>query len=148
MSSPRTRWAPLLACACDIRRHTSTFPAGADPNFAAAGLLRPPLAPSERSLAPDLVAPINLGFRLRAILGVSIRAEVVRIMLTAQARWMTAQMSAGLAERERPSGRAGQYGSAPLAVTGTLDLGLGTAGILSHASENAANDWVLGRLMF
>jgi hypothetical protein len=34
--------------------------------------------------------------------------------------------------------------SAPLAVTGTLDLGLGTAGVLSHAPEIAANDWVLG----
>lgn len=50
-------------------------------------------------------------------------------------------MSAELAERERPpSGRAGQCGSAPLAVTGTLDLGFGTAGILSHASKNAANN--------
>lgn len=62
-----------------------------DPDFAAAGLLRPPLVPSGKSLAPDLATPINLGFRLRAILGVSIRAEIVRIMLTVQAPWMTAQ---------------------------------------------------------
>jgi hypothetical protein len=62
-----------------------------DPDFAAAGLLRPPLAPSGKSLAPNLATPINLDFRLRAILGVSIRAEIVRIMLTAQAPWMTAQ---------------------------------------------------------
>jgi hypothetical protein len=62
-----------------------------DPDFAAAGLLRPPPVPSGKSLAPDLATPINLDFRLRAILGVSIRAEVVRIMLTAQAPWMTAQ---------------------------------------------------------
>lgn len=63
----------------------------ADPDFAAAGLLRPPLTPSGKSLAPDLAIPINLGFRLRAILGVGIRAEIVRIMLTVQAPWMTAQ---------------------------------------------------------
>jgi hypothetical protein len=62
-----------------------------DPDFAAAGLLRPPLAPSGKSLQPDLSMPINLGFRLRAILGVGIRAEVLRIMLTVQAPWMTAQ---------------------------------------------------------
>lgn len=63
----------------------------ADPDFAVAGLLRPPLAPSGKSLAPGFATPINLDFRLRAILGVSIRAEIVRIMLTAQAPWMTAQ---------------------------------------------------------
>jgi hypothetical protein len=62
-----------------------------DPDFAAAGLLRPPLASSGKSLAPDLATPINLGFRLRAILGVSVRAEIVRIMLTARTPWMTAQ---------------------------------------------------------
>jgi hypothetical protein len=61
-----------------------------DPDFAAAGLLRPPLAPSGKSLAPDFVAPINLGFRLRAILGVGIRAEIVRIMLNSQAPGMSA----------------------------------------------------------
>jgi hypothetical protein len=63
----------------------------ADPDFVTAGLLRPSLTPSEKSLPPDLSTPINLDFRLRAILGVSIRAEVVRIMLTVQAPWMTAQ---------------------------------------------------------
>lgn len=63
----------------------------ADPSFAAAGLLRPPLAPSRKSCAPDLAAPINLGLRLRAILGVGIRAEVIRVMLGMRAPWMTAQ---------------------------------------------------------
>ncbi len=72
------------------------FPGGgpvteADPSFAAAGLLRPPLTPSRKSGAPDLVAPINLDLRLRAILGVGIRAEVIRVMLGMRAPWMTAQ---------------------------------------------------------
>jgi hypothetical protein len=62
-----------------------------EPSFEAAGLLRSRLLPSHKSRAPDLAAPINLGFRLRAILGVGIRAEVIRIMLTIRAPWMTAQ---------------------------------------------------------
>jgi hypothetical protein len=64
----------------------------ADPDFAAAGLLRPVLLPSGKSGAPDLETPINFAFRLRAILGVSIRAEVVRVMLTSRPSPATAQM--------------------------------------------------------
>jgi hypothetical protein len=65
-----------------------------DPAFAAEGLLRPVLHPSGKSVAPDLMTPINLAFRLRAILGVGIRAEVVRIMLTGPPAPATAQMLA------------------------------------------------------
>lgn len=61
----------------------------ADPSFAEAGLLRPPLAPSRKSHSPDLSAPINLDLRMRAILGVGIRAEVIRVMLGVDAPWMT-----------------------------------------------------------
>jgi hypothetical protein len=62
----------------------------ADPDFAAQGLLRPPAEPSRKSQAPDLGSPINFDFRLRAMLGVGIRAEVVRIMLCVHAPQMTA----------------------------------------------------------
>src|SRR5271154_3333409 len=65
-----------------------------DLDFAAAGLLRPALTPSGRSVTPDLMTPINLAFRLRAILGVGIRSEVVRIMLTSRSALATAQMLA------------------------------------------------------
>ena len=65
-----------------------------DPDFAAAGYLRPVLLPSGKSVAPDLMTPINLAFRLRAILGVGIRAESVRIMLTGREGAMSAQMLA------------------------------------------------------
>jgi hypothetical protein len=65
-----------------------------DPDFAAAGLLRPLLSPSGKSVAPDLMTAINLAFRLRAILGVGIRSEVVRIMLTSRPAVATAQMLA------------------------------------------------------
>ena len=66
----------------------------ADPDFAAAGLLRAVLLPSRKSVTPDLETPINFAFRLRAILGVSIRAEVVRVMLTSRPSPATAQMLA------------------------------------------------------
>jgi hypothetical protein len=62
----------------------------ADPDFAANGLLRPLVQPSYKSQAPDLRSPINFDFRLRAMLGVGIRAEVVRIMLCVHASRMTA----------------------------------------------------------
>lgn len=55
--------------------------ADADPDFAAHGLLRPLAEPSGKSQAPDVRRPINFDFRLREVLGVGIRAEVVRIML-------------------------------------------------------------------
>jgi len=62
----------------------------ADPDFAAQGLLRPSAEPSRKSQAPNLRSPINFDFRLRAMLGVGIRAEVVRIMLCVHAPQMTA----------------------------------------------------------
>jgi hypothetical protein len=65
-----------------------------DRSFAAAGLERPPLAPSHKSRAPETSAPINLAFRLRQILGVGIRAEVVRILLGVSAPRVTAQVLA------------------------------------------------------
>jgi hypothetical protein len=82
----------------------------ADPSFEAAGLLRPPLVPSQKSHTPDLGAPINLGLRLRAILGVGIRAEVIRVMLGMQAPWMTAQalaQTSGYAKRNVHDALAG-----------------------------------------
>jgi hypothetical protein len=73
-----------------------------DENFAAAGWSRPPLSLSHKSRPPDPTAPINLAFRLRQILGVGIRAEVVRILLSTQAPWVNAQtlaQSTGYAKR-------------------------------------------------
>jgi hypothetical protein len=62
-----------------------------DEDFAAAGWLRPVLAPSHKSQHPDTTAPINLAFRLRQILGVGIRSEVVRVLLGTEAPWVNAQ---------------------------------------------------------
>lgn len=54
-----------------------------DPAFAAYGFLRPALEPSGKAGTPDVKAPINFAFRLRHLLGVSARAEIVRHLLTA-----------------------------------------------------------------
>jgi hypothetical protein len=73
---------PLFAAAGTLR--------DVDPAFAKAGLLRTPLEPSGKSQAPDLSLPIDLDFRLRGVFGVSIRAEVLRILLCTTAPLMTA----------------------------------------------------------
>lgn len=81
-----------------------------DEDFAAAGWSRPPLSPSHKSRPPDPTAPINLAFRLRQILGVGIRAEVVRILLSTQAPWVNAQTlarSTGYAKRNVHDALAG-----------------------------------------
>ncbi len=81
-----------------------------DEDFASAGWLRPPLSPSHKSRLPDPMAPINLAFRLRQILGVGIRAEVVRVLLTTEAPWINAQTlarSTGYAKRNVHDALAG-----------------------------------------
>ncbi|HEY2053388.1 MAG TPA: hypothetical protein VGH14_05585 [Solirubrobacterales bacterium] len=62
-----------------------------DPAFLAQGFLKPPAEPSGKSRAPDVDLPINFAFRLRLLLGVSVRAEVARALLTTDAPWMNAQ---------------------------------------------------------
>lgn len=73
-----------------------------DPAFAAAGFLRPVAKPSGKAGRPALDAPINFAFRLRELLGVGVRAEVVRFLLTVHAPAVNAQLvarSAGFAKR-------------------------------------------------
>jgi hypothetical protein len=73
-----------------------------DEDFAGAGWLRPPLSPSHKSRPPDPMTPINLAFRLRQILGVGVRAEAIRVLLTTDAPWVNAQTlarSTGYAKR-------------------------------------------------
>jgi hypothetical protein len=81
-----------------------------DQEFASAGWLRPALSPSHKSQPPDPKAPINLAFRLRQILGVGVRAEVMRILLTTEVPWMNAQTlarSTGYAKRNVHDALAG-----------------------------------------
>lgn len=56
-----------------------------DAAFARYGFARPPLNASGKSQAPRLRDPISFAFRLRRLLGVGVRAEVVRALLTIRA---------------------------------------------------------------
>ncbi len=62
-----------------------------DPAFLAQGFVKPRSEPSGKSQAPNLTLTINLSFRLRLLLGVSVRAEVVRVLLATDTPWMNAQ---------------------------------------------------------
>ncbi|HWN72686.1 MAG TPA: hypothetical protein VNN15_02635 [Solirubrobacterales bacterium] len=73
-----------------------------DPAFFAHGFLKSWTEPARRSSSPDLLAPINFAFRLRSLLGVGARAEVVRTLLTVEAPEMSLQaiaLSSGFAKR-------------------------------------------------
>lgn len=84
---PRARLAPRPSHEAADREPVPLFhglaaPVRApDPAFAAVGLLRPAVGSSD-AVQPDLRAPINLALRLRELLGVGVRAEVVRFLLT------------------------------------------------------------------
>jgi hypothetical protein len=74
----------------------------ADETFRAYGWLKAPTERSGKSQPPNLLAPINLAFRLRQILGIGARAEVARFLLTVNAPSVTAQVvtsSAAYAKR-------------------------------------------------
>jgi len=103
-----------------------------DEDFAALGLLRPPLARSHKSRPPDSMAHINLAFRLRQILGVGIRAEVVRVLLTIEAPWANAQTLA----------RSTDY--AKRNVHDAL-VGLSTAGVVSAFTVDAEQRYAADR---
>jgi hypothetical protein len=52
-----------------------------DQAFLAHGWLKPPSGPELRSGPPDMTAPVSFALRLRQLLGLGARAEVVRILL-------------------------------------------------------------------
>ncbi|TMK58564.1 MAG: hypothetical protein E6G51_02095 [Actinobacteria bacterium] len=62
-----------------------------DPAFLAQGFLKPLSEPTGKSQSPDLRLPINFAFRLRLLLGIGVRAEAVRVLLTAETPWMEVQ---------------------------------------------------------
>jgi hypothetical protein len=80
-----------------------------DPAFARHGLARPPLDPSGKSQPPRLTTPISFAFRLRRLLGVGVRAEVIRALLTIRAPRLSGKIiaaSAGFAQRNVREGLA------------------------------------------
>jgi hypothetical protein len=73
-----------------------------DPAFAEHGFARTHLQPSGKSQPPRLMEPIAFAFRLRRLLGVGVRAEVMRALLTIRANWLSGRIvtaSAGFAQR-------------------------------------------------
>jgi hypothetical protein len=62
-----------------------------DPAFLAQGFLKPRSELDGKSQTPNLRLPINFAFRLRLLLGVGVRAEVIRVLLATDRPWMNAQ---------------------------------------------------------
>lgn len=80
-----------------------------DPAFAAHGFARSRLEPSGKSQPPRLTEPIAFAFRMRRLLGVGVRAEVMRALLTIRANWVSGRIvtaSAGFAQRNVREGLA------------------------------------------
>lgn len=80
-----------------------------DPAFARRGFARPPLSLSGKSQPPRLQDPINFAFRLRRLLGIGVRAEVVRVLLTIRAPRLSSGVitaAAGFAQRNVREGLA------------------------------------------
>ncbi|MDQ3741021.1 MAG: YegP family protein, partial [Actinomycetota bacterium] len=92
-----------------------------DEAFAAHGLLRPVTSPSGKSQPPDLLAPINIAFRLRQLLGVTARAEVVRTLLTMDVQRVSAAVvarAAGYHQRNVGEVLASLQSAGVVSVTG------------------------------
>jgi hypothetical protein len=88
-----------------------------DPAFLAQGFMKPRSQPSGKSQAPDLNEPINFAFRLRLLLGIGVRAEAMRVLLTTQAPRVDVQtlaVSTGYTKRNV------QEGVAALSAAGVL----------------------------
>jgi hypothetical protein len=84
---PKARFASVARPASgEVLEHLffdDRFPvAHVDDAFAEHGWLRPAVSGRSKSGPPDLEAPINLSFRLRHLLGLAARAEVVRLLFT------------------------------------------------------------------
>lgn len=83
-----------------------------DPAFATHGLARTRLTASGKSQAPRLHDPISFAFRLRRLLGVGVRAEVMRTLLTIRAPRLSGRVIAatsGFAQRNVRDGLAHLY---------------------------------------
>lgn len=89
-----------------------------DPAFFAQGLLKPRSEPSGKSQSPDVRLPINFAFRLRLLLGIGVRAEAARVLLTAQAPRVDVQT---LAASTGYNKRNVQEGVSSLKAAGVLE---------------------------
>lgn len=88
-----------------------------DPAFLAQGFLKPRSQPRGLSQSPDVNLPINFGFRLRLLLGIGVRAEATRVLLTIDAPRVDLQT---LAKSTGYNKRNVQEGAAALNAAGAL----------------------------
>lgn len=80
---PKAGDSPATGRLEPLFRGLSPVVADPDPAFLAENLLRPVAKPTGKAGAPDMRAPINFAFRLRQLLGINARSEVVRYLLIA-----------------------------------------------------------------
>jgi hypothetical protein len=93
----RGRTRPQAAATTPPRREAlfPSFPIihdSLDESFARFGFERPPAKPSGKSQPPRLRDPISFAFRLRRLLGIGVRAEVVRALLTIRAERLSGKV--------------------------------------------------------
>jgi hypothetical protein len=94
--------APRTDSIESLFRDIEASPTDLDPSFAQHGFARAPLKRSGKSQSPRLHDPIAFALRLRRLLGVSARAEVIRALLTIRAPRLSTKVitaSAGFAQR-------------------------------------------------
>lgn len=94
------------------------LPGRSDDIFLRHGFAKPVTSPSEKSSRPEPTLPINFAFRLRALVGVSTRAEILRFLLTARTEAVTtlAVADAAVSTKRNASATLGD-----LAAAGVLE---------------------------
>lgn len=95
-----------------------------DPHFARHGWARPVLNRSGKSQRITVQAPIAFAFRLRRLLGVGVRAEIVRALLTIRAPRVSSKViaaSAGFAQRNVREGLSQLHDAGVLTVVEVAD---------------------------
>jgi hypothetical protein len=95
-----------------------------DPHFARHGWARPVLNRSGKSQRVPIQAPIAFACRLRRLLGVGVRAEIVRVLLTIRAPRVSSKViaaSAGFARRNVNEGLSQLHDAGVLAVVEVAD---------------------------
>jgi hypothetical protein len=103
-----------------------------DEAFRSVGLVRGPLRLSSGSRQPVLTTPVSFAFRLRELLGVTVRAEVVRVLLLHPDRELgTAQVAAACLYAKRNVAQ----GLASLAA----------AGVVTQGAQGRADRWQIDR---
>ena len=85
--APRLQlWARRRSEATTTEQLADLYIQDPDPRFAAWGFVWPNTEPSGKSIRVDPSHPITLAFRLRLLIGVGARAEIIRYLLTTDGR--------------------------------------------------------------